>query len=333
MIFNIELPKKINKFNYFKKEEKGCKLYSYNEVLNGGYYIVVDYPDLEIEKDFTIIDSTLNAIIMLNPGVELKLNEKNVVATSKKGRYTGKYVENKFSILNKQYTNSCMLNLDVLNKASSFTSANEKKPILTGVNVDENGKVVATDSFKVYRYISEENGIENPSSITISTTLIKLAYALFNNKNIQVEYNVSSVCMRDENVMLVGNLLTGDFPKIDIIFNQINGEGCEISKNELLDAISFTKIAGANTDIKRVPLYATLGNGKYIGEADEKFEKEIDYNGDEVVFDALFLEITLKAFDNEKVIIHTLKKERGSMSKFGTENNPNEEIVLLGIAK
>lgn len=332
MIFNIELPKKINKFNYFKRnEEGGCTLYSFNGVLGNTQYIIANYPELEIEKDFTIVDSTLNAIVKLNPNVEVKLNEKSIVATSQKGKYIGKYVSEVCPSPFMEYNKTLPIDLGVLVKASQFVSNNEKKPILTGVNVNENGVVIATDSFKVYRY-NNDNGVENPTSITIPAKLITLADSLFTNKLLFMKYNNNSFCISDNNISLVGQLLDGNYPAVAAIFNQLNVDSCIINKNELLEAIDFTKITGANVDTKKVPIYATLNKNHFIGESDEMFEKDISYSGDEVVFDALFFETVLKSFSENEINIATLKRERGSMSKF-FGNNANEQIVLLGIAK
>lgn len=82
MRFNIELPKKLNKINYFEKNEEGCTLVSHNGA-NSDVYIIVSYP-MDIEKSFAITDSTLQAIVKLQPDVEVKLNEKSIVATSKR---------------------------------------------------------------------------------------------------------------------------------------------------------------------------------------------------------------------------------------------------------
>ena len=334
MIFNIELPKKLNKINYFKKEEKGCRLYSYNGNIGNNYYIIADYPELEIEKDFTVVDSTLNAIIKLGNETEVKLNDKTIVAVSKNGKYTGKYVESNFAMPLMNYNNSCGIDLNILVKATQFASSNEKKPILTGVYVDENSNVVATDSFKVYKYDGGKDEVkENAESIVISAPLIKLADSIFEDKLLFVSYNKNSFCIKDNNLMLVGNLLDGKYPNVNAIFQQIKQEPCVINKKELLEAIDFTKITGANVDIKKTPLYAILSENKFVGQSDEKFEKEINYKGESVIFDALFLETVLKTFDSNDIKMSTLKKERGSMSKFTSDNDLKEEIVLLGIVR
>lgn len=332
MIFNIELPKKINKFNYFKKnEEGGCTLYSFNGGVGNTQFIIAKYSELEIENDFAVVDSTLNAIVKLNPNVEVKLNEKSIVATSQKGKYIGKYINEECPTPYMEYNKTLPIDLEVLVKASQFVSNNEKKPILTGVNVNENGVVIATDSFKIYRY-NNDNGVENPTSITIPAKLIMLADSLFTNKLLFLKYNKNSFCISDNNISLVGQLLDGNYPVVAGIFNKLNQEPCTINKNELLEAIDFTKITGANVDTKKVPIYVTLSKNHFIGKSDEMFEKDISYNGDEVVFDALFFETVLKSFNEDEINIATLKRERGSMSKF-FGNNANEQIVLLGIAK
>lgn len=332
MIFNIELPKKLNKFNYFKKEEKGCTLYSYDGTLGNSFYIIATYPDLEIEKDFTIVESTLNAITKLGTNVNVELNEKSIIAKSENGKYTGKYVDSNFGMPFMEYNNSYGIDLNILVKASMFASTNEKKPILTGVYVDSNGDVISTDSFKVYKYESGKEK-EEQEGIVIPASMIKLADTLFTNKLLFISYNKNSFCIKDNNVMLIGNLLEGNYPKVSSIFEQINQEASILNKDEILSAIDFTKIAGANIDTKKNPLYAILGNNKFVGEGDETFEKEISYNGNEVVFDAIYLETVLKGIDSKEVLISTMSKGKGSMSKFTSENSKNEQIVLLGIVR
>lgn len=333
MIFNIELPKKLNKFNYFKKEDEGCTLYSFNGKIGNNYYIIAKYPELEIEKDFMIIDSTLDAIVKLGKNAEVKLNDKSIVAKSEKGKYTGKYVNENFAMPFMNYDSSCGIDLSILVKASMFTSTSDKKPILTGVYVDANNVVMASDSFKIFRYDGKEEKIDGTEGIIIPTSLIKLADGLFDNKLLFISYNKNSFCIKDNSVMLVGNLIDGVFPNVTGLLNKFNQEGIVINKEEILNAIEFTKIAGANQNLKKSTLYAVLKNNMFTGKGDEVFEKEISYSGDEIIFDALFLETVLKNIDSNEVLISSMKQKTGSMSKFYCKENPNEQIVLMGIAK
>lgn len=332
MRFNIELPKKLNKVNYFVKEESGCKLYSYNAQTND-VYIIASYPEMEIEKNFAITDSTLLAISKLQPDVEVKLNDKSIIAVSKKGRYTGKYIDPNFACPNMNYENNFPVDLDILNKAANFSSTNEKKPILTGVNINSRGDVVATDSFKVYLYKGENENNDN-SSITISSNLIKVANSIFDNKLLFINYNRNSVAFNFENITVVGRLLEGTYPSLVSIFKMLeNTEKQKLNKEEILECLDFTKMTGANSKLKDTGLYAVLQNNKFIGKSDESFEKEIVYNGSEIIFDAGYLELVLKSFKTNNIEIATKDIGKGSAACFTEENNLKEKVVLLGIAK
>lgn len=331
MRFNIELPKKINKINYFERKDEGCTLVSHNGA-NSDIYIIVDY-GLDIDRSFAITDSTLQAIVKLQPDVEVKLNEKNIVATSKKGRYTGKYVDMNFAMPNTLYPNSCNVDLDILSKASNFTATTEKKPILMGVNVDANSNMVATDGFKIYEYRSNaSNNLEG--SITIDANLIKIASGIFSNKNIELQYNKNTVAFVDGNVMVVGRLLEGSFPSLANIFKIIESEAkYPLNKSEILECLNFTKMAGANLKVKDLGIYAILQENKFIGKSDEYFEKEIVYNGEEIIFDANYLELVLKTFKTDNINIATKNNGKGTLACFSEEGNESERIILLGVAK
>lgn len=333
MNFNIDLPKKLNKINYFVKEENGCKLYSYN-TQNNDVYIIASYPEMEIEKDFAITDSTLLAISKLQPGVDVKLNEKSIVAVSKKGRYTGKYIDPSFIQPNMNYEHNYPVDLDILNKAANFSSATDKKPVLTGVNINTNGDITATDGFKVY-FCKGENGNEkNANSITISSNLIKVAYSIFDNKLLFIEYNKNTVAFTFENVKVIGRLLEGNYPSLANIFSMLDSaEKQKINKEEILECLDFTKMTGANSKLKDLGLYAILQENKFLGKSDETFEKEITYHGGEIIFDANYLELVLKSFKTNNVEIATRESGKGSLACFTEENNVKEKVVLLGIAK
>lgn len=331
MNFNIVLPNKLNKINYFMKTENGCRLCSHNGVATE-VYIIVDY-DLEIDKDFTITDSTLLAISKLQPDVELKLNEKSIVAVSKKGRYTGKYLNNEHISPNVDYKNHCEVDLEYLNKASNYTSTNEKKPILMGVNVSADSTIMATDGFKIYQYKGNATN-QMEGTITINSNLVKMAYSIFNNKNIIVEYNKNTISFKDGNIMVVGRLLEGNFPNLAPIFNMIeNEEKKPLDKDEILECLEFTKMTGSNSKMKDLGCYAMLQRDKFIGKSDETFEKEICYEGGDIVFDANFLELVLKTFKGSNIYISTKDNGKGTLACFNEEGNDLERVVLLGVAK
>lgn len=336
MIFNIELPNKINKINYFKKVENGCQLYSFNGMLGNDVFVIKQF-DLQIENDFAITSSTLEAIQKLQPNVDVKITDKSITAKSSKGKYTGKLLDAKLTLPFMKYEdeNVFKANLDILLKATNFSSNNEKKPILTGVNLNANGDIVATDSFKVYRYADKKDDrADNPSNITISANIIKFASSVFNTEEpLNIYFNKNTIMLTDYTTQIVGNLLVGEFPKIENIFKMINGDNHELNRDEILECIEFTKIAGSNVKIKEIGLYATFKKNMFIGNADEVFEKEIVYDGNEIIFECNYLETVLKSFKNNKIYISSQNNGRGNLACFTEESNENEKVVLMGVMK
>lgn len=328
MNFNIELPKKLNKINYFKKEEMGCTLYSYNDTVGNNPYIIVDLPDLEIEKDFCINDSTLLAIAKLQPNVELKFNEKGFIAKSSKGKYTAKYIQANLINVNMNYDNEIKVDLSILNRAVAFVSNNEKKPILTGVNIN-GGVVTATDSFKVYRNVATIENENTTNQITIESDLIKVVSSIFSNNIVDTYYNNNTICFKENNVRVVGRLLEGKYPSLDAILSQFTDEKHELNRNDILETIEFTKIAGANL---KESCYISFENNKIIGMGADTFEKEINYNGEEIILEVGNLETALKSFKSDVIYFVCKNSGRGSMVCI-TGNEENEKIVLLGIVK
>lgn len=328
MFFNVELPKKLNKINYFKKEETGCTLYSYSDELGNNPYIIVDLTDFEIEKDFCINDSTLLAIAKLQPNVELKFNEKGFIAKSSKGKYTAKYIQSNLIDVNMNYDNEIKADLSILNRAVAFVSSNDKKPILTGVNIN-GGVVTATDSFKVYRNVATIENEIAVNQITIESDLIKMVSSIFSENIVDTYYNNNTICFKENNVRVVGRLLEGKYPSLDAIISQFTDEKHELNRNDILETIEFTKIAGANL---KESCYISFENNKIIGMGADTFEKEINYNGGEIILEVGNLETALKSFKTDVIYFTCKKSGRGSMVCI-TGNEENEKIVLLGIVK
>lgn len=328
MYFNIELPKKLNKINYFKKNDEGCTLYSYNDEVGNNPYIIMDLPNFEIEKDFCINDSTLLAISKLQPDVELKFNEKGFIAKSKKGKYTAKYIQSNLINVNMNYDNEIKVDLSILNKAVAFVSNNDKKPILTGVNIN-GGVITATDSFKVYRNVANIENNNATNEITIESDLIRMVSSIFNNNIVDTYYNKNTICFKEDNIRVVGRLLEGNYPSLDTIVAQFSDEKHELNRNDILETIEFTKIAGASL---KETAYISFENNKIIGLGADTFEKEIEYNGVDIVLEIGNLETALKSFKSDTIYFTCKKSGRGSIVCI-RGNEAEEKIILLGIVK
>ena len=180
-----KLPKKINEFNYFEKNENGgCTMYSYSS--KSDMIIVCELNDFEIEENFCIDSKAIEMLKVLSPIDKVSIN-KSFNIKSKKGNYKGKIIgEVLFTKPKINFEHSFEADFNLLKIASSFCATNTKRIILTGVNVNSNGDINATDSFVAYRHVNEENVGKTCYTITIPKEFVD-----FINKNIDIKDKIT----------------------------------------------------------------------------------------------------------------------------------------------
>ena len=178
MILDLDLlPKKLNEINYFKKVRGGCEVYSFaSNPTQRNEVIIISLND-SIENDFCIDSKAINMARTLNP-CDITITDKNFIIKSQngKGQFTSRLLCDDLFDLSSTFENEVVVDFDKLLKASSYVSKNEKKPVLTGVRLDNNGNVYATDSFKAYFYNPNplnKSGITLPKHL-IDTTKLKM---------------------------------------------------------------------------------------------------------------------------------------------------------------
>ena len=167
------LPKKLNELNYFKKVEGGVEIYSYAQNINDrNEVIVIKVDGFEIENEFCVNSKALEMARILNPA-DITITDKSFIITGKKGKFTSKLISDNFYNLSMNESESTTIATDIetLIKASMYVSKIDKKPTLTGVRLDSNSNVYATDSFKAYLYQNGdfvENGITLPVNFIVT---------------------------------------------------------------------------------------------------------------------------------------------------------------------
>lgn len=278
MIINVEkLPKKLNEFNYFKKEEKGCTLFSYG--IKSSLIIVVDFSELEIEKDFCVDNKSLEMLKLLSP-CEIEVENNNFIIKSKKGKYKSKLVENStFVSPNLEFENQCNTNFERLKIASCFVSKSESRPILTGVHIDLNGGIEATDSFTAFRVVNNEfNKVECDldKSIVIPSQFIDyIAKNLYTeDKDITIYFNEKSCMIRTETSMFIHRLIAGKYPDLSRIFNNIkSNKTLRFYREELKEKITISKNLGVKMSNSNICV--TFENGRLIAEGENDFDCEL----------------------------------------------------------
>lgn len=319
------LPKKVNEYNYFKKEEKGCTLISFSEKKRN--VIECKLEEFEIEQDFCIDDKALNMLVSLQPINSIKVDNLFIIK-SKKGTYKAKLLDKKPINIVKNFEHKVVVESNRLLKASKFVSDNDSRPILCGVCITENGDLYASDSYKAYRYLASGVASENCSSIVVLKDFIELICKEC-DENIEIEYNSNMCCVTQNNISYISPLIEGKFPKIDSLYNiKSKGNKLVFDLQDFLDKLNIAKQVGNDLSNKNIALL--FENNKLTAIGDDEFEADLvnirenfDYSFT-LVF-SNFANIISCIDQNEKFIEMSYIE---SVKPIFIEDNKNEILVL-----
>lgn len=237
-----------SEFNLFKDG----KYYGYGFNSN---VVIICNTDI---KDNFCIDAKAFDMMKLLDG-EITIN-KSFNIKSSKGKYKAKLIESNFIEPNLDFDNNFTINTNDLKIAKDFVSNNEARPIFTGVNLNDLGQVVATDSMILFR--NKDAYSEN--NITLPTQFIDL---MPNDKEITISFNKRQCMFEYDDVKYISRLIEGNYPDVRKLFNY-SGELNTISINDYLDVAN--KIGG----------YASFNNNIIKFEGDSEFETECKHNMD-----------------------------------------------------
>ncbi len=272
MIIDItKLPKKINEIAYFKKNENGSIIYNYSKKSKDSV-VMIELEDTEIEKDFAIAGTTLEMVRKLKPVDSVELDGNKFVIKSKKGTFKGSLLDETLVMLNTTITGTIKVNLKALKILSEFVSDNDKKPILTGVNIFNDGTMVATDSFKLARYLGNTT-IAVESNITIPKAFVDLIKNEITTDEVELSYNNSTVLLKVDNITYVSNLLAGAYPDVRRIFTTSDKE-IIFDTESLKENIDLAKNVGISEGGEKfLPL--TFDNGNLIADGISLYETNL----------------------------------------------------------
>lgn len=270
MEFLKSLPKKVNEYNYFKKEEQGCTLISFSEKKR--FVIECRLEDFDIEQDFCIDDNAINMLLTLQPIISIKVDNLFIIK-SKKGTYKAKLLDKKPINIVKNFEHKVVVESSRLLKASKFVSDNDSRPILCGVCITENGDLYASDSYKAYRYLASGVVSENCSSIVVLKDFIELVCKEC-DENIEIEYNSNMCCVTQNNISYISPLIEGKFPKIDSLYDiKSKGNKLVFDLQDFLDKLNIAKQVGNDLSNKNIALL--FENNKLTAIGDDEFEADL----------------------------------------------------------
>lgn len=277
MINTSLLPKKVNENNYFKKENKGCTLYSFS--MKKSTVVVCRLEDYDIENDFCIDDKTLNMIKALSPIKDITFGDNQIIIKGNKGRYKAKLLDSKLLMPNMSENNNVKFDIDKLKKASLHCATNQSRPYLCGVAVNNKGNIVATDSFTAFRYIKDKDS-EDKFDIIIPKDFIDFICTELNGE-IEIKYNSNTCMVTKDNITYVNTLINGVFPGMSSIFKIIErSELIKFDYEDFSDKLSIAKQVGNDIVSKLIILKFNNGNLKSLGECEFETELTSYYTND-----------------------------------------------------
>ena len=277
MINTSILPKKVNENNYFKKEDKGCTLYSYS--VKKSTIVVCRLEEYEIDNDYCIDDNTLNMIKTLSPIKDIVIKDNEITIKGSKGKYKAKLVDSQLLQPNTKVINSAKFDIEKLKKASLHCSSSQARPYLCGVAVNNKGNIVATDSYTAFRYIKDKES-QDDFDIIIPKDFIDFICTELNGE-IEIKYNSNTCMVTKDNITYVNTLINGVFPGLSRLFNNIHN--CDLVKFEYKDFVEKLNIAkqvGNDLINKLIVLNFNNGNLKSLGECEFETELTSYYTND-----------------------------------------------------
>ena len=279
-MLDLKLPKIINEINYFKKEERGCTLYSYPQ--DKSTMTICKNVDLEIAEDFCIDQSTLELIRNLLPIDELEIKSNKIKVFSKQGKLSAKLLQGDLPSTNFEFENEVEVEVETLIKAKNFVGAETNNYLnffLSGVKINNFGDVFATDKYTAFRKLSDKYVGEKREGeekyVLITKDFIETIKAEFDPKSkIKIAFNDTKCKVEKEDYMqFISGVLAGKYPDLNNIFRSCN-RYCptEIDIEDLKAKAKLVDKIKANAD--KIIFYC-FENGKLKIEGESSFETTI----------------------------------------------------------
>lgn len=204
--------------------------------------IIYKVDDLVLSNDLLLIvdDKTLNMIKVLYEQSSISITtDKNVVTIKgKNATYKASMLEKKsLPIINESNLISVKTSLKALKKATKFVSKSDTKPVLTGVFLQENGKVLATDAYKAYLYNPNYLPVEDkPRQYVMPTWFIDAIQS--NDDEVEIKVSPLTAMYENEDMTVYTNLIIGDI-QFERLFDAIIMSELRINKTDISKELSI----------------------------------------------------------------------------------------------
>lgn len=263
-----KIPLKENDENLINLQDTGVAIIS-------SKYVLDIVRKLEGDKvEFEVVDT----VVLIRDGAsEFKLNCMS----------SEDYPPLDYDVSGVKFTVDAGVVRQIVDQVGFAASANENRPILTGVNFKSNGSnlvCVATDSFRLARKtINIQTGQE--FNVTIpAKTLVEIGRVLDNERNVEISLNDKRVCFTMVHTIIVSRVISNPYPNTDkIIPDYFSMELSVLAQNFAAAIDRASLISIENNGIVQLSLDAEevkiSSRNKEIGSVMEKISA-FKYSGD-----------------------------------------------------
>jgi hypothetical protein len=270
------------------------------------------------------LDEKSYAIFENNIKYEMKLENSNLIIKSDKAKYKLKTQAFNPIVLSSETSENITISYDYLSNAIQFIDKSGKRPILSGVCIDNNS-ITSTDSYILYQALIEPGTLTK--KYVINEEFIKNLLK-YKQANYTISFN-DNLCkclikLNDDlvdNVEIVGNLIGGVYPPVEKIFNQSLFSKIEIDLKEILEQTKYNDLKVDNLAITKDDFkikYRTTG------------AIEIEFDGAETQ-EELDLLINLEQFSKLKIIDAEEIYYNPSKITFIKSTKDKETIIIMQI--
>lgn len=233
---------------------------------------------------------------------------------------------------------------DVIKATNYATSASEKRPILTGVNLkynDNNMYLVATDSYRLaQKEINIRSKADNFDIVIPNKSLDDLSKILdYADDNVEMFVSPNKTLFKFNNIMFQTRLLEGNYPDTKRIIPTTFPVVIPFNKEELLHAVERVSLLSprdrdSNYNIIKLKLkedktVEISSTNAEIGDANEVIIPTGDTVGPifNIAFSSRYLGDALKSFSSTEVIISFAGEVKPFVLK-GTEKDDALHLIL-----
>ncbi|MEM7552156.1 MAG: DNA polymerase III subunit beta [Bacteroidota bacterium] len=232
---------------------------------------------------------------------------------------------------------------DVLGRAVSNTifavSNDELRPAMTGVYLkisDSNSTFVATDGHRLVRYRRVDVAADMDNSIIIpkkALTLLKSSLPS-ENTNVTIEYNMSNVFFKFDNVKMISRLIDERYPDYDNVIPAENPNEMSIDRLEFLSTLRRIAIYANKTThqvrlkISGSELVVSAEDLDFSNEANERLACEHDGEDIEIGFNARFLIEMLSNLNSAQITLKLSAPNKAGLI-IPKDTEENEDILML----